>query len=91
MILRPGLGSLLIPLRHALGPKYNAEGKAMERFIQLNLKDENEKIEAQSLPREEQKEPTPAVFGKRLHRFVNKAAHKAAGEYNRNRSGLISK
>lgn len=61
----------------------------MERLIQLNLPREGQKAEAESVPNSERKEP--AAFGKRLNRIVNKAAHKAAMEFGRSKSGIFSK
>ena len=63
----------------------------MERFIQLNLHSESEKPEPANLPNPERKEPEPSVSSKRLKRLVNKAAHKAATEFGRNKSGIFSK
>ncbi len=63
----------------------------MERFIQLNLQTGSDKDEPANLPSSERKEPGPPVFSKRLHRLVNKAAHKAAAEFGQSKSGLFSK
>lgn len=63
----------------------------MERFIQLNLQSDTEKAAPANLPNPERKESEPPVMSKRLHRLVNKAAHKAASEFGRNKSGLFSK
>jgi hypothetical protein len=63
----------------------------MERFIQLNLRDEKENANAASLPKPEVKEPGTPVLGKRVSKLLNKAAHKAAGEYGRGGSGIFSK
>ena len=63
----------------------------MERFIQLNLQSGSDKAEPANLPNSERKEPEPPVLSKRLHRLVNKAAHKAAAEFGRSKSGLFSK
>ena len=63
----------------------------MERFIQLNLRDEKENANAANLPKPEAKEPEPPVLGKRVHKLLNKAAHKAASEYGRSGSGIFSK
>jgi hypothetical protein len=65
----------------------------MERFIQLNLRDEKENANAANLPKTDAKEPEPGppVLSKRVNKFLNKAAHKAAGEYGRGGSGIFSK
>lgn len=64
----------------------------MERFIQLNLQSDTEKAQPANLPEPERKEqPEAPVMSKRLHRLVNKAAHKAASEFGRNKSGIFSK
>jgi hypothetical protein len=63
----------------------------MERFIQLNLQSGTDKAEAANLPDSERKQPDPPVLSKRLHRLVNKAAHKAAAEFSRSKSGIFSK
>jgi hypothetical protein len=63
----------------------------MERFIQLNLHSDSEKPETANLPNPEHKNPEPAAPSKRLKRLVNKAAHKAATEFGRNKSGIFSK
>lgn len=63
----------------------------MERFTQLNLRRDSEPVEPANLSKPEQKEPEPPVMGKRVNRIINKAAHKAASEFGRNRGGLFSK
>ena len=63
----------------------------MERFIKLNLVDEKENANAANLPKPEVKEPETPVFSKRINKYLNKAAHKAAGEYRRGGSGIFSK
>jgi hypothetical protein len=67
----------------------------MKPLLQLNLLSESEKAQAASLPRAESEaeceEPKPFVPSKRLSRFVNRAAHKAATEYSRSGSGFFSK
>lgn len=63
----------------------------MDRFVQLNLRSDGEKIDTANLPKSEEKEPSPPVMSKRLHRLLNKAAHKAASEYGRSKSGIFSK
>ena len=62
----------------------------MERFIQLNLQNENEKAGPANLP-DQQKVQEPQVINKRLNRMLNKAAHKAASQYGRGGSGIFSK
>ncbi len=63
----------------------------MERFIQLNLHSDGERAEAPSFFHPERKDPESPQIGKRLNRIVNKAAHKAASEFGRSRSGIFSK
>lgn len=63
----------------------------MERFIQLNLRDEKENADAANLPKPDVKEPETPVISKRVNKFLNKAAHKAAGQYGRSGSGIFSK
>ncbi len=63
----------------------------MERFIQLNLRSDPDKSDPAQLPNPERKEPESAAVNKRLHRLLNKAAHKAAAELGRNRAGIFSK
>jgi len=63
----------------------------MERFIQLNLRDEKENANAANLTKPEEKEPDSPVLSKRVNKLINKAAHKAAGQYGRGGSGLFSK
>ena len=65
----------------------------MKPFLQLHLvESQGEKPQAANLPRSESEEAKPVVLGKRLNRFLNRAAHKAAGEYKKSSgSGLISK
>jgi len=64
----------------------------MERFIQLNLHDEKENANAANLPKPEGKEPEAPVLSKRVNKFINRAAHKAAGQYGRSgTSGIFSK
>lgn len=63
----------------------------MERFIQLNLQSDSQKAEPANLPNPESKEPESPVLSKRLHRLADKAAHKAATEFGRNKSGIFSK
>ena len=88
---RKGLaGGLLFGTIWAHNTGY-AEGQIMERFIQLNLRDEKENVNAASLPKPEGKEPENQVIGKRVNKLVNKAAHKAASHYGRGGSGIFSK
>lgn len=63
----------------------------MERFIQLNLNTSSEKTEAPNLPEPARKEPDAAEAAKRMNRIANRAAHKAATEFSRSKSGLFSK
>ena len=61
----------------------------MERFIQLNLHKDSERVEAENLPK-----PGEDHFvenEKKLKKIARAAAHKAAGEYSRRGSGLFSK
>lgn len=62
----------------------------MERFIQLNLRNDREKAEAENLPKLETEEPVEV--DRRLNRIANMAARKAAREFGRQRSsGIFSK
>lgn len=61
----------------------------MERFIQLNLRGDSEKAGEANVSAQERKEPEPPVISKRVNRMVNRAAHKASGEYRRGGSGGI--
>ena len=64
----------------------------MERFIQLNLHNENEQAEPANLPSDQQqKVQEPPIIGKRVNRMLNKAAHKAASHYGKGGSGIFSK
>ena len=63
----------------------------MERFIQLNLRDEKENANAANLPKPEVKEADAPMLSKRVNKLLNKAAHKAAGQYGRGGSGIFSK
>ncbi len=58
----------------------------MEPFVQLNLQSDSEKADPANLPNPERKNSKSLVLSKRLHRLVNKAAHKAVTQ--RNRTGL---
>ena len=64
----------------------------MKPFLQLNLQVGNEKAEAPNLPSPERDEPRPDVPpSKNLNQIANRAAHKAALEYNRGGAGIFSK
>lgn len=63
----------------------------MERFIQLNLNTPSEKTEATNLPNPEHREPETVDAAKKINRIANRAAHKAATEFGRSKSGLFSK
>lgn len=64
----------------------------MKPFLQLNLQNENDRQQETNLPKPEGEEEKPVMLGKRVNRFVNRAAHKAAGEYRKTGgSGLFSK
>lgn len=61
----------------------------MERFIQLNLKsDDDQPVQANLSPSEPQ---DPSVTAKKLNLIANKAAHKGAAHSSRSGSGLFSK
>jgi hypothetical protein len=63
----------------------------MQSILKLHLESENEKAEAPAPSKPDNKDPQPAVMGKRLHQMVNRAAHKAASQYGRQSSGIFSK
>jgi len=63
----------------------------MESLLKLDLQSGNETPTADNLPKPESKEPQPPALGKRVHRLLNKAAHKASTEFNRPGSGIFSK
>lgn len=63
----------------------------MERIIQINLKNDTEKVLPANLPNSDRKEPESSPSRKRLHRLLDKAAHRAAAEIGRNRIGIFSK
>lgn len=63
----------------------------MKPILQLNLQSDNQKAPTANLPNPEREETKPVVLGKRVHRFVNRAAHKAAGEFGKSGSGIFSK
>lgn len=58
----------------------------MERFIQLNLKTDDEKTEPANLSPSQVREPE--VSAKKLNEIANRAAHKAMGH---SKGGLFSK
>ena len=62
----------------------------MKPFLQLNLRDESPKPAAPGTKKQENEEPRPAIFGKRLNKLANKAAHRAATHAGGG-SGLFSK
>ena len=61
----------------------------MEHFIQLNLHSDGERAKAPSFFKPERKDPEAPVIGRRLNRILNRAAHKAATEFGRSRSGIF--
>jgi len=63
----------------------------MERFIQLNLRNDNQKAGTLNFPEPEHKEPDSSVIHKKLKRLGEKAAHKAATKLGRNKLGIFSK
>jgi len=63
----------------------------MKPLLQLHLETDNEKARIEDLRRPEGEEPEPLVVDKKLHEFINSAAHRAATKYNRNSFGLFSK
>ena len=63
----------------------------MESLLQLHLESDPRKLETENLTKAENEEPKPVVSSKRLSRIMNRAAHKAAGEYGRGGSGIFSK
>ena len=63
----------------------------MERFIQLHLHPDGEKPAQVNPPSAERKEPESPATGKRLHRILSKAAHKAAADAGRSRFDIFSK
>ena len=84
----PDIGYRVLTIWFTIDP----EDLAMDRFIQLNLQPNTEKTEPTNLPDPDRKEqPEAPAMSKRLHRLVNKAAHKAASEFGRNGSGIFSK
>jgi hypothetical protein len=76
----------------AFGIRIQAEDKAMDSMITLNLRSDSQKAAADNLPNAQVKEPEPPVSSsKRLNRILKKAAHKASGEYGAGKSGIFSK
>ncbi|HLY39753.1 MAG TPA: hypothetical protein VKR52_01020 [Terracidiphilus sp.] len=63
----------------------------MDSLLKLDLQPKNETPAAENLPKPEAKEPQPPLMGKRVHRLINKGAHKAAAQYGRSSSGIFSK
>ncbi|WP_420237355.1 hypothetical protein ACOBR2_17320 [Telmatobacter bradus] len=61
----------------------------MERFIQLNLKSDNDQPVQANLSPPEQEDPSATA--KKLNMIANKAAHKGAAHSGRGGSGLFSK
>jgi hypothetical protein len=61
----------------------------MERFIQLNLRDDSAKAEAENPSNSEPKASTGN--DKIINLMANKAAHKAASNFARSNSGIFSK
>lgn len=62
----------------------------MERFIQLNLRDEGAKAEAVPSYKPEPKVPT-VITEKTTTLMANKFAHKAARNFARSSSGIFTK
>lgn len=63
----------------------------MERFIQLNLRSDPEKTVQANLPSAEHQEPDSSLSSKRLHRLLNRVAHKAAAQQSHKGTGLFCK
>ena len=63
----------------------------MKPFLQLNLQIGDQKAEAPNLPGPERDQSRPDVPSKNLNQIANRAAHKAAMEYNRGGAGIFSK
>lgn len=63
----------------------------MERFIQLNLNTTSEKTESTNLPEPERREKEAAEATRKINRIARRAAHKAASEFGRSKTGLFSK
>jgi hypothetical protein len=61
----------------------------MERFIQLNLRDDSAKAKAENSTDSETK--LPSGTAKTINLMANKAAHKAASNFARSNSGIFSK
>lgn len=62
----------------------------MESLLKLDLP-KNESPAAENLPKQESKEPQPPLLGKRVHRLINKGAHKASSQFSRAGSSIFSK
>jgi hypothetical protein len=61
----------------------------MERFIQLNLKsDDDQPVQANLSPPEPE---DPSVTAKKLNMIANKAAHKGAAHSSHSGAGIFSK
>ncbi len=63
----------------------------MKPFIELHLQSDSDKAAPMNLPSQEREETRPVIQTKRLHKMVNRAAHKAASEFGRKGSGIFSK
>jgi hypothetical protein len=63
----------------------------MQSILKLQLENDSAKADTPTPSKPEDKDPQPAVMGKRLHQMVNRAAHKAASQYGRQSSGIFSK
>ena len=63
----------------------------MKPFLQLNLQIGDQKAEAPNLPGPERDQSRPDVPSKNLNQIANRAAHKAALEYNRGGAGIFSR
>jgi hypothetical protein len=64
----------------------------MKPIIQLHLHSDSEKAKAENLPKLAGEELKPSEeVRKRLDRIADKAAHKAAAQFGRYRSGIFSK
>ena len=63
----------------------------MKPFLQLNLQIGDQKAEAPNLPGPKRDQSRPDVPSKNLNQIANRAAHKAALEYNRGGAGIFSK
>ena len=64
----------------------------MKPILQLNLQIGDQKSEAPNLPSPERDQSKPDVpSSKNLNEIANRAAHKAAKQYNRGGAGIFSK